>query len=117
MSSPVNRTALREEENLPSPASQQVSASPVTGPTPYSRSASTLAPVRCRAVWVSCLRSGPMRGSTAASMSKAVATCSCPAGDRCAAAAARSPARPCSVRNASSPSAGAPWWACPASQT
>ena len=32
MSSPVNRTALREEENRPAPASQQVSASAVTGP-------------------------------------------------------------------------------------
>lgn len=49
MSSPANRTAWREEENRPSPASQQVIASTVTGPTPYSRSASTLAPVRCRA--------------------------------------------------------------------
>jgi hypothetical protein len=39
MSSPVNRTALREEENRLSPASQQVSASAVTGPTPYSRAA------------------------------------------------------------------------------
>jgi hypothetical protein len=34
ISSPVNRTALREEENRPSSASQQVGASPVTGPTP-----------------------------------------------------------------------------------
>ena len=49
MSSPANRTAWREEENRPSPASQQVIASPVTGPTPYSRAARTLAPVRCRA--------------------------------------------------------------------
>ena len=32
MSSPVNRTALREEENRSAPASQQVSASAVTGP-------------------------------------------------------------------------------------
>ena len=37
MSSPVNRTALREQENRSAPASQQVSASAVTGPTPYSR--------------------------------------------------------------------------------
>jgi len=110
MSSPVNRTALREEENRSLPASQQVSASPVTGPTPYSRAASTFAPVRCRAVWVSCLRSGPSWASAAASMSKAVATCSCPAADRCAAAAARSASRPGSVRNAPSPSGGAPWW-------
>ena len=43
-SSPANRTALREEENRPAPPSQQVIASAVTGPTPYSRSASTLAP-------------------------------------------------------------------------
>ena len=43
-------------------------------------------------------------------MSRAVATCSCPAGDRCAAAAARSAASPASVRNAPSPSRGAPWW-------
>ena len=34
MSSPVNRTALREEENRSAPPSQQVSASAVTGPTP-----------------------------------------------------------------------------------
>ena len=41
-SSPANRTALREEENRRAPPSQQVIASPVTGPTPYSRSASDL---------------------------------------------------------------------------
>jgi hypothetical protein len=49
ISSPANRAALREEENRPSPASQQVSASAVSGPTPYSRAASTFAPIRCRA--------------------------------------------------------------------
>jgi hypothetical protein len=49
MSSPANRTAWREEENRSLPASQQVIASAVTGPTPYSRAASTLAPARCRA--------------------------------------------------------------------
>ena len=42
MSSPANRTAWREEENRPAPASQQVIASAVTGPTPYSRAASDL---------------------------------------------------------------------------
>src|SRR6516225_10738366 len=110
MSSPVNRTALREEENRPAPASQQVSASAVTGPTPYSRAASTFAPVRCRAASSSRARSTSMRASVAAIMSTAVATCSCPAADRCAAAAARSPARPASVRNAPSASGGAPWW-------
>src|SRR5215472_9691162 len=108
MSSPVNRTALREEENRPAPPSQQVSASAAIGPTPYNRSASTLAPVSSRAVSRSCLRSGPSRASMAASMSSAVATCNCPAADKCAAAAARSPARPCPVRNASSLSGGAP---------
>ena len=41
MSSPANRTALREEENRPAPPSQQVMASAVTGPTPYSRAART----------------------------------------------------------------------------
>ena len=51
MSSPANRTAWREEENRSAPASQQVIASAVTGPTPYSRAARTLAPVRCRAGW------------------------------------------------------------------
>ena len=49
MSRPANRTALREEENRQAPPSQQVIASAVTGPTPYSRAASTLAPVRLRA--------------------------------------------------------------------
>ena len=44
MSSPANRTAWREEENRPAPASQQVIASAVTGPTPYSRAASDLGP-------------------------------------------------------------------------
>ena len=48
-SSPANRTALREEENRSFPASQQVIASAVIGPTPYSRAARTFAPVRCRA--------------------------------------------------------------------
>ncbi len=108
MSSPVNRTALREEENRSLPASQQVSASPVTGPTPYSRAARTFAPVRCAAACRSWWRSGPSRASVAASMSRAVATCCCPAADRCAAAAARSAARPGSVRNAPSLSGGAP---------
>jgi hypothetical protein len=49
MSSPVNRTALAEEENRPAPPSQQVSASAVTGPAPYSRAAATFAPTRWRA--------------------------------------------------------------------
>ncbi len=110
MSSPVNRTALREEENRPAPPSQQVSASPVTRPAPYSRAASAFAPASCQAVWVSWWRSGPSWASVAASTSTAVATCSCPAADRCAAAAARSASRPGSVRNACSPSGGAPWW-------
>jgi hypothetical protein len=48
--------------------------------------------------------------SSPASMSKAVATCSCPAGDRCPAAAARSASRSRSVRSALSPSAGPPRW-------
>lgn len=34
MSSPAKRTALREDENLRAPPSQQVSARPVSGPTP-----------------------------------------------------------------------------------
>src|SRR5216683_5194662 len=110
MSSPVNRTALREEENRPSPASQQVIASAVTGPTPYSRAASTFAPVRCRAASSSWCRTACSRVSRAPVTSRAVATCSCPAGDRWAAAAARSAARPCPVRSAPSPRAGAPWW-------
>ena len=77
MSSPVNRTALREEENRSAPPSQQVSANAVTGPTPYSRAARTFAPVRCRAAASTCLRSASMRASRAASMSTAVATCTC----------------------------------------
>ena len=108
MSSPANRTALREEENRPAPASQQVIASPVTGPTPYSRAASALAPARCRAASVSWCRTTCSRASSASITSSAVATCSCPAGDRCAAAAARSPATPFPVRSAPSPRAGAP---------
>ena len=48
-SSPANRTTWREEENRSFPASLHVIASTVTGPTPYSRAASTFAPVRCRA--------------------------------------------------------------------
>src|SRR6185312_3965076 len=54
MSSPVNRTALREEENRSAPPSQQVSTNAVTGPTPYSRAARTFAPVRCRAAASTC---------------------------------------------------------------
>src|SRR5690348_7180617 len=77
MSSPVNRTALREEENRSAPPSQQVSGNAVTGPTPYSRAARTFAPVRCRAAASTCLRSASMRASRAASMSTAVATCTC----------------------------------------
>jgi hypothetical protein len=59
------------------PPSQQVSANAVTGPTPYSRAARTFAPVRCRAAASTCLRSASMRASRAASMSTAVATCTC----------------------------------------
>src|SRR5215472_12426766 len=95
-----NRTALREEENRFLPPSQQVSASAVTGPSPYSRAASTFAPTRWRAASSSWRRSGASWASTAASMSSAVATCSCPAGDRCAAVAVRKPASPCPVRSA-----------------
>ncbi len=50
MSGPANRTALRAEENRPAPPSQQVSASAVSGPTPYSSRARTRAPFMCRAV-------------------------------------------------------------------
>ena len=110
MSSPANRTALREEENRPAPPSQQVSASAVAGPTPYSRSASTFAPVRCRAASSSRRRKTSSRASSAASMSSAVATCTCPAGDRWQAAAARSASRSRPVRSAPWPRAGAPWW-------
>ena len=54
MSRPANRTALRAEENRPAPPSQHVNASPVIGPTPYNRSASTRGPCMCRAVASSC---------------------------------------------------------------
>jgi hypothetical protein len=57
MSSPVNRTALRAEENRPAPTGRQVSASAVSGPTPYSRPARTFAPCRCRAACSSWCRS------------------------------------------------------------
>ena len=109
-SSPANRTAWREEENRPAPPSQQVIASAVTGPTPYSRAASTFAPARCRAASSSSCRSSSSRVSRTSVTSSAVATCSCPAGDKWAAAATRSAARPCSVRSVPSPRAGAPWW-------
>ena len=110
MSSPANRTAWREEENRPAPASQQVIASPVTGPAPYSRAARTFTPARCRAASVSWCRTTCRRSSSAPVTSSAVATCSCPAGDRCAAAAARSSATPFSVRSAPWSRTGAPWW-------
>src|SRR5260370_897221 len=71
MSSPANRTALREEENRPAPPSQQVIASAVTGPTPYSRAARTLAPVRCRAASRSSCRSTFTLASRAVSRSTA----------------------------------------------
>ena len=48
-SSPANRIRLAGRREPAAPPSQQVIASPVTGPARYSRSASTLAPVRCRA--------------------------------------------------------------------
>jgi hypothetical protein len=108
MSSPANRTALREEENRPAPASQQIIASAVTGPTPYSRAARTFAPVRCRAAANSSCRTTSSGASRAPVISRAVATCSCPAGDRYAAADARTACRSRPVRSAASPSAGAP---------
>jgi hypothetical protein len=110
MSRPANRTALREEENRPAPPSQAVIARAVTGPTPYSRAVSSFAPVRCRAVSTSRRRSSSRCSSRQVSMSRAVATCSCPAGDRCAAAAARTAAAPCLVRSAPALSCGPPWW-------
>ena len=109
MSSPANRTALREDENRPAPPGRQVIASAVTGPTPYSRAQSSLAPVRCRAVSTSRRRSSSRYPSRQAGMSRAVATCSCPAADRCAAAAARTAAAPFLVRGAPALSCGAPW--------
>ncbi len=108
MSSPANRTALREEENRPAPPSQQVIASAATGPTPYRRAASTFAPARCRAASRSWWRSAPARASMAASMSRAVATCSCPAGDRCAAAAAAARPGPARCAARPRPAAGRP---------
>ena len=76
MSSPANRTALREEENRPAPPSQQVIASAVIGPTPYSRPARTLALARCRAAVSSRCRTACIRASSASITSSAVATCS-----------------------------------------
>ena len=80
-SSPANRTALREEENRQAPRTrQQVMASPVTGPT---RTAALRAPWRrsgSRAAASSRCRSTSRRACSAASMSKAVATCRCPPG-------------------------------------
>jgi hypothetical protein len=110
MSSPANRTALREEENRPSPASQQVIASAVTGPAPYTPRGQDLragqVPGGIQQLVPQHVQPGFQRGGHL----QGVATCSCPAGDRWAAAAARSAARPCSVRSAPSPRAGAPWW-------
>ena len=74
MSSPVNRTALREEGEPACPPSQQVSASPVRGPTP---SAARPAPSRRSGAGrhpAAGGAAGPAR-SVAASMSRAVATC------------------------------------------
>jgi hypothetical protein len=109
ISSPANRTALREEENRPAPARQLVPASAVTGLTPYSRAASTLAPVRLRAAASSSRRTTSSLASSAPVISRAAATCSCPAGDRHAAADARTACRSRPVRSAASPSARAPW--------
>lgn len=65
ISSPANRTALREEENRP--ASQAVIASAVTGPTPCSQAARIFAPLRCAAVAASWCRSSSMYPSRQAS--------------------------------------------------
>jgi hypothetical protein len=108
-SGPANRTALREEENRSAPLSQHVIASAVTGPAPYSRAASTWAPVRCRAASSSWCRTACIRVSSASSTSRAVVSCSCPAGDRQPPAAC-SAARPCLVRSVPPARAAAPWW-------
>ena len=110
MSRPGEPDRLAGRGEPAAPASQQVIASAVTGPTPDSRAASTLAPARCRAAASSWCRTWCSRASSASSTSSETATCSCPTGDRCAAAAARSAARSFPVRSAPSPSAGAPWW-------
>jgi 2-methylcitrate dehydratase PrpD len=108
MSSPANRTALREEENRPAPPSQQVRASPVTGPTPYSRAVSSAAPLVCRARSSSWRRTWCSRSSCTDGICAAMASCNCPAGEH-RAAAARSAAAPSAVPSRCPAMCGAPW--------
>jgi NADPH:quinone reductase-like Zn-dependent oxidoreductase len=63
VSRPVNRTAPREEKPRPDPPSQQVNASAVTGPTPYSCSRSTRGPRIRRAIWRICRYNGSSSAS------------------------------------------------------
>ena len=100
MSSPANRTALREEENRPALPSQQVIASAATGPTPYSRAARTFAPVRLREASSSSRRSTSSRASRAPSMVQRDSHLQLPAGDRKTPAAARAASRSRALRSA-----------------
>ena len=79
MSRPVNRTALGAEENRPAPPSQQVSARPVTGPTPYRLSCSAFAPPRRRAAVTSCPRRAFSSASVPSSIRRYRPICCCPA--------------------------------------
>ena len=79
MPRPGEPDRLAEEEKRPAPPSQAVIASAVTGPTPYSRAARALGPGQVPGRVRQPPRSSSRRPSRQASMSRAVATGSCPA--------------------------------------
>jgi hypothetical protein len=92
-SSPVKRTAPREEDPRPAPPSQHVKATAVTGPTPYSSLRSSRDPRIRRAIWVICQAVGSSSASSRP-ICIATATCQRALAGRCAWAASASQCRP-----------------------
>jgi hypothetical protein len=80
----------------------------VIGPTPYSRSTSSLGPRMCRAVHTSCRYTSSIWASVASTINTAAATWVRPAGDSCSAATFANVCRPIGVL--SSVHTEAPWW-------
>ena len=109
MSRPGEPDRLAGGREAARPASQAVIASAVTGPTPYSRAVSALAPVRCRAAAASRGRSSSRRAFQAGEHVQGGGDLQLPGGDRCAAAAARTAAAPRLVRSVPALSCGPPW--------
>jgi hypothetical protein len=108
MSSPVNRTALREEENRSAPPSQAHNASEVIGPTPKMASLSVRAPLTCRDAASSDRRSRSRCSANVSIMDRAVLTWSRPTAESCSSTMDINRARELRI-TPDSPNAVVPW--------